>query len=214
MNKSMLMGMVAGIGVATAGGVLGYQFLGERPAGDGAVETDQVVASGASRADSRSPGPGVLGRGGPRHGRPQGRASHRGHGDRRRRRWRHRQGRRRSRHHDGGGCGCRRSDRPRGPRGIPGKQRRQAHDDDRRAALRTGGQRSSLRLKLFGLRAEPANGSALLFPPDVAKRNANDLQQRWPLGTLAVHSRRTALWFGRRFSGSTSCAAWRQASSC
>jgi uncharacterized protein YcfJ len=30
MNKSMLMGLVAGIGVATAGGVLGYQYLGER----------------------------------------------------------------------------------------------------------------------------------------------------------------------------------------
>jgi len=32
MNKSMLMGLVAGIGVATAGGVLGYQYLGERAA--------------------------------------------------------------------------------------------------------------------------------------------------------------------------------------
>ena len=32
MNKSMLMGLVAGIGVATAGGVLGYQYLGERNA--------------------------------------------------------------------------------------------------------------------------------------------------------------------------------------
>ena len=29
MNKSMLVGLVGGIGVATAGGVLGYQFLGE-----------------------------------------------------------------------------------------------------------------------------------------------------------------------------------------
>lgn len=46
MNRSMLMGMVAGIGVATAGGVLGYQFLGERPGEDLAVETeDQVVAA-------------------------------------------------------------------------------------------------------------------------------------------------------------------------
>ena len=32
MSKSMLMGLVAGIGVATAGGVLGYQYLGERGA--------------------------------------------------------------------------------------------------------------------------------------------------------------------------------------
>jgi len=30
MNKSMLMGVVAGVGVATAGGVLGYQFLGKQ----------------------------------------------------------------------------------------------------------------------------------------------------------------------------------------
>ena len=32
MNKSMLMGLVAGVGVATAGGVLGYQYLGDRGA--------------------------------------------------------------------------------------------------------------------------------------------------------------------------------------
>jgi uncharacterized protein YcfJ len=52
MSKSMLMGLVAGIGVATAGGVLGYQFLGERSAEDSAVETeDQVVAAApATRA--------------------------------------------------------------------------------------------------------------------------------------------------------------------
>lgn len=30
MNKQMLLGLVAGIGVATAGGVLGYQFLGQK----------------------------------------------------------------------------------------------------------------------------------------------------------------------------------------
>ena len=29
MNKQMLLGLVAGIGVATAGGVLGYQYLGQ-----------------------------------------------------------------------------------------------------------------------------------------------------------------------------------------
>ena len=29
MNKQMLLGLVAGIGVATAGAVLGYQFLGQ-----------------------------------------------------------------------------------------------------------------------------------------------------------------------------------------
>jgi uncharacterized protein YcfJ len=47
MNKSMLMGLVAGIGVATAGGVLGYQFLGERSAEDIAVETEDQVAAAA-----------------------------------------------------------------------------------------------------------------------------------------------------------------------
>ena len=46
MSKSMLMGLVAGIGVATAGGVLGYQFLGERPAEDVGAE-EQVVATAA-----------------------------------------------------------------------------------------------------------------------------------------------------------------------
>ncbi len=44
------MGMVAGIGVATAGGVLGYQFLGERAAGDGAVESeDRATVAPAAR---------------------------------------------------------------------------------------------------------------------------------------------------------------------
>ena len=40
MNKSMLMGVVAGVGVATAGGVLGYQFLGQQGA---EVEGDEVI---------------------------------------------------------------------------------------------------------------------------------------------------------------------------
>ncbi len=31
MSKSMLIGVVAGVGVATAGGVLGYQFFGQAP---------------------------------------------------------------------------------------------------------------------------------------------------------------------------------------
>jgi uncharacterized protein YcfJ len=44
MNKSMLMGLVGGIGLATAGGVLGYQYLGERGADVGA-QTEQDVAS-------------------------------------------------------------------------------------------------------------------------------------------------------------------------
>ena len=40
MNKSMLMGVVAGVGVATAGGVLGYQFLGPQGA---EVEGAEVI---------------------------------------------------------------------------------------------------------------------------------------------------------------------------
>jgi len=48
MNKSMLMGVVAGVGVATAGGVLGYQFLG-KPVTEVAVE-EQAPAAAAPAA--------------------------------------------------------------------------------------------------------------------------------------------------------------------
>jgi uncharacterized protein YcfJ len=44
MNKSMLMGVVAGVGIATAGGVLGFQYLGKQSA-DPAVETAQPAAT-------------------------------------------------------------------------------------------------------------------------------------------------------------------------
>jgi uncharacterized protein YcfJ len=47
MNKSMLMGLVAGIGVATAGGVLGYQFLGQESA-DTVAEAEQAAGNVAS----------------------------------------------------------------------------------------------------------------------------------------------------------------------
>jgi uncharacterized protein YcfJ len=47
MSKSMLMGMVAGIGVATAGGVLGYQYLGQQGA-EGAVATEAQAAPASS----------------------------------------------------------------------------------------------------------------------------------------------------------------------
>ena len=50
MNKSMLMGVVAGIGVATAGGVLGYQFLGERAAEDVAAEEAPATRTAAAPA--------------------------------------------------------------------------------------------------------------------------------------------------------------------
>jgi uncharacterized protein YcfJ len=54
MNKSMLMGVVAGIGVATAGGVAGYTFLGKPATVDEvAVEAAQpatTVAQAAPRA--------------------------------------------------------------------------------------------------------------------------------------------------------------------
>lgn len=48
MNKSLLMGGVAGIGVATAGGVLGYQYLGTQGAEVAAVE-EQAPASAPVR---------------------------------------------------------------------------------------------------------------------------------------------------------------------
>jgi uncharacterized protein YcfJ len=43
MSKSMLIGVVAGMAVATAGGVLGYQYLGGQ-ASEPAVEPEPVVA--------------------------------------------------------------------------------------------------------------------------------------------------------------------------
>ena len=56
MNKQMLMGVVAGVGVATAGGVLGYQFLGPQGAevaveaeDQAAIEPAQVAAAPAAR---------------------------------------------------------------------------------------------------------------------------------------------------------------------
>ena len=55
MNKSMLMGLVAGIGVATAGGVLGYQFLGQQGA-EVAVEERGPGRRGAGYAHGCSPG--------------------------------------------------------------------------------------------------------------------------------------------------------------
>ena len=47
MNKSMLMGLVAGIGVATAGGVAGYQYLGDRKAEDEAAPATHTAAAPA-----------------------------------------------------------------------------------------------------------------------------------------------------------------------
>lgn len=60
MNKQMLLGLVAGIGVATAGGVLGYQYLGQPKVdeqGTAVVDTTEppvaarpaVAASGQNR---------------------------------------------------------------------------------------------------------------------------------------------------------------------
>lgn len=56
MNKSMLMGLVAGVGVATAGGVLGYQYLGERKA-DTTVETEAAAATSAKPATRTAAAP-------------------------------------------------------------------------------------------------------------------------------------------------------------
>jgi uncharacterized protein YcfJ len=49
MNKSMLVGVVAGVGLATAGGVLGYQYLGQQGA-EVAVEAEQTGAAAAPAA--------------------------------------------------------------------------------------------------------------------------------------------------------------------
>ena len=56
MNKSMLMGLVAGIGVATAGGVAGYQYLGARNA-DTAVEAESAAATSAAPATRTAAAP-------------------------------------------------------------------------------------------------------------------------------------------------------------
>lgn len=56
MNKSMLMGLVAGVGVATAGGVLGYQYLGERK-DDTTVETEAAAATSAKPATRTAAAP-------------------------------------------------------------------------------------------------------------------------------------------------------------
>ena len=53
MSKSMLMGLVAGIGVATAGGVLGYQFLGQQGA-EVAVETEAATSAAAPAPAART----------------------------------------------------------------------------------------------------------------------------------------------------------------
>jgi uncharacterized protein YcfJ len=56
MNKSMLMGVVAGVGVATAGGVLGYQYLGQQ-APEEAVEVEQEAATSAAPATRTAAAP-------------------------------------------------------------------------------------------------------------------------------------------------------------
>jgi uncharacterized protein YcfJ len=48
------MGLVGGIGVATAGGVLGYQFLGERSA-DVAVEAEAAAPAAAPARSAAAP---------------------------------------------------------------------------------------------------------------------------------------------------------------
>ena len=49
MNKSMLMGLVGGIGIATAGGVLGYQYLGNQSAEE-AVEAEAAAPAARTAA--------------------------------------------------------------------------------------------------------------------------------------------------------------------
>jgi uncharacterized protein YcfJ len=56
MNKSMLMGVVAGVGLATAGGVLGYQYLGKSGA-EGAVEEPTSAATAPASRPSTAAAP-------------------------------------------------------------------------------------------------------------------------------------------------------------
>jgi uncharacterized protein YcfJ len=58
MNKSMLIGIVAGVGIATAGGVLGYQFLGQPQMAEGSavvVEEQETVVALAEQAPAAAP---------------------------------------------------------------------------------------------------------------------------------------------------------------
>jgi uncharacterized protein YcfJ len=57
MSKSMLMGVVAGVGVATAGGVLGYQFLGQQEGAEVAVETEAPATSARATRTAAAPAP-------------------------------------------------------------------------------------------------------------------------------------------------------------
>jgi uncharacterized protein YcfJ len=61
MSKSMLVGVVAGVGLATAGGVLGYQFLGQPPSEQGSnvvVETPaEAVVARVDTAPAPAPQP-------------------------------------------------------------------------------------------------------------------------------------------------------------
>ena len=56
MNKSMLIGVVAGLGVAAAGGVLGYQFMGQQSA-EVAVEAEAPAASAPAARVAAAPAP-------------------------------------------------------------------------------------------------------------------------------------------------------------
>jgi uncharacterized protein YcfJ len=54
MSKSMLIGVVAGMAVATAGGVLGYQYLGGQTS-EAAVEAEAVIATAPAAAPAARP---------------------------------------------------------------------------------------------------------------------------------------------------------------
>jgi uncharacterized protein YcfJ len=57
MSKSMLIGVVAGVGIATAGGVLGYQFLGQpqMAADDSAVVALAEEAPAHTQTQAQAP---------------------------------------------------------------------------------------------------------------------------------------------------------------
>jgi uncharacterized protein YcfJ len=213
MNKSMLMGVVAGVGVATAGGVLGYQYLGEKGP-EVAVEAEQEATSTAAPAARTAAAPTeecwdeeVQVTEAPKDehriaGTAIGAVV-------------------------GGAIGKEINDSDFSTaagaaagafigRRLKASSRRTAKERARRrpssgVAARWVARRAN---PVVRLGAVPATARPLFSACRPANRNANDLQHHSRFGTLAARLRRTLRWFARRFSGFISCAASLPASSC
>ena len=57
MNKQMLMGVVAGVGIATAGGVLGFQYLGKQNTDVAVEQLEEVEVAVATPTPQATPAP-------------------------------------------------------------------------------------------------------------------------------------------------------------